>query len=107
MVFNADRERHFTDSWTNFSRISCVNLIKYEIRMNFLHEKLVMLRMACTVHVWGTIPEEGIFLLQQLRQVLFDIRVRNSNLAKSLSEKSNHAMYQDENPHRCLLCLQN
>ena len=42
-----------------------------------------------------------------LRQVLFDLRAGNSNLAKSLNEKSNHAMYQDENPHRCLLSLQN
>ena len=42
-----------------------------------------------------------------LRQVLFDIRAGNLNLAKSLSEKSNLAMYQDENQHRCLLCLQN
>ena len=42
-----------------------------------------------------------------LRQVLFDLRAGNSNLAKSLGEKSNHAMYQDENPHRCLLSLQN
>ena len=42
-----------------------------------------------------------------LRQVLFDIQVGNSNLAKSLSEKSNPALYQDENPHRCLLSLQN
>ena len=41
-----------------------------------------------------------------LRQVLFDIRAGNSNLAKSLSEKNNHAMYQDDNPHRCLLSLQ-
>ena len=40
-----------------------------------------------------------------LRQVLFDIRAGNSNLAKSLSEKSNHAMYQDENPHKCLISL--
>ena len=44
---------------------------------------------------------------QTLRQVLFDIRAGNSNLAKSLSENSNHGMYQDENPHRCLLSLQN
>ena len=42
-----------------------------------------------------------------LRQVLFDIREGNSNLVKSLGEKSNHAMYQDQNPHRCLLSLQN
>ena len=42
-----------------------------------------------------------------LRQDLFDLRAGNSNLAKSLTEKSNHAMYQDENPHRCLLSLQN
>ena len=42
-----------------------------------------------------------------LRHVLFDIRAGNSNLAKSLGEKSNHAMYQDEKPHRCLLSLQN
>ena len=42
-----------------------------------------------------------------LRQVLFDLRAGNSNLAKSLDEKSNHTMYQDENPHRCLLSLQN
>ena len=46
-------------------------------------------------------------ILKQLRQVLFDLRAGNSNVAKSLSEKSNHAMYQDENPHRCLLSLQN
>ena len=40
-----------TNSWTNFSRISCTNLsMKFvPIRVNFLHEKLVMLRMACTV----------------------------------------------------------
>ena len=31
-----------------------------------------------------------------VRQVLLGIRAENSNLAKSLSEKSNHAMYQDE-----------
>ena len=42
-----------------------------------------------------------------LKQVLFDIRAGNSNLAKSLSEKGNHAMYQDKNPHRCLLSFQN
>ena len=42
-----------------------------------------------------------------LRQILFDIRAGNSSLAKSLSEKSNPAMYQDENPHRYLLSLQN
>ena len=36
-----------------------------------------------------------------LRRVLFDIRAGNSNLANSLSEKANHAMYQDENPHTC------
>ena len=44
---------------------------------------------------------------KQLRQVLFDIRAGNSNLVKRLSEKSNHAMYQDENSHRGLLSLQN
>ena len=38
-----------------------------------------------------------------LRQVLFDIRAGNSNLEKSLGKKRNHAMYQDENPHRGLL----
>ena len=42
-----------------------------------------------------------------LRQVLSDVRAGNSDLAKSLSEKSNHAMYQDENPHRGLLSLEN
>ena len=42
-----------------------------------------------------------------LRQVLFDVRAGNSDLAKSLSEKSNHAMYQDENPDRGLLSLEN
>ena len=42
-----------------------------------------------------------------LRQILFDIRAGNSNLAKSLSEKSNHAMYQDENPHRFFAILAN
>ena len=47
------------------------------------------------------------FTHKTLRQVLFDIRAGNSNLAKSLSEKINHAMYQDENPHRGLLSLQN
>ena len=41
-----------------------------------------------------------------LRQVLSDLLAGNSTLAKSLSEKSNHAMYQDENQHRCLLSLQ-
>ena len=46
-------------------------------------------------------------IVNTLRQVLFDIRAGNSNLAKSLSEKINHAMYQDENPHRGLLSLQN
>ena len=45
--------------------------------------------------------------LDILRQVLLDIRAGNSNLAKSLSEKSSHAMYQDKNPHRYLLSLQN
>ena len=34
-----------------------------------------------------------------LRQVLFDLQAGNSNLAKSLSKRSNHAMYQDENLH--------
>ena len=28
-----------------------VHEFEYEIRMDFLHEKLVMLLMACTVHV--------------------------------------------------------
>ena len=42
-----------------------------------------------------------------LRYVLFDIRVGNSNLAKSLGEKKNYAMYQDENRQGCLLFLQN
>ena len=37
-----------------------------QIRMNFLHEKLVMLRMACTV----------------LKSNLIAIQVRNQNLAK-------------------------
>ena len=55
-----------------------------------------MFPSACTAH-----PHKA------LKQVLFDIRSGNSNLAKSLSEKSNHAMYQDENPHRGLLFLQN
>ena len=44
---------------------------------------------------------------QALTQVLFDVRAGNSNLTKSLSENSNHAMYQEENPHRGLLFLQN
>ena len=44
---------------------------------------------------------------QKLRQVLFDVRAGNSDLAKSLSEKINLAMYQDENPHRGLPSLQN
>ena len=30
---------------------------------------------------------------KDLRQVLFELRAGNPNLAKSLSEKSNHAMY--------------
>ena len=42
-----------------------------------------------------------------LRQVLFDVRAGNSDSAKSLSKKRNDAMYQDENPHRDLLSLQN
>ena len=58
---------------------------------------------------WST-PELLCFSLMigdfyDLRQVLFDIRAGNSNLAKSLSKKSNHAMYQDENLHTCLLSL--
>ena len=45
--------------------------------------------------------------LNKLTQVLFDGRAGNSDLAKSLSEKSNQAMYQNENPQRGLLFLQN
>ena len=48
-----------------------------------------------------------ILLIRKLRQVSFDIGAGNSNLAKSLSEKGNRAMYQDENPHSYLLSLQN
>ena len=44
--------------------------------------------------------------LRRLRQVLFDVRAENSNLAKCPVEKSNHAMYQDENLHRGLLSSQ-
>ena len=44
---------------------------------------------------------------ETLKQVLLDIQAGNSNLAKSLSEESNHAMYQDESPHRGLLSLPN
>ena len=51
--------------------------------------------------------ERKVIIYRRLRHVLFDVRVGNSNLAKSLGEKSNHAMYQDEKPHRCLLSLQN
>ena len=43
--------------------------------------------------------------LQRLRQVLFDVRVENSNLAKSLSEESNYAMYQEETPTQRLAIL--
>ena len=40
-----------------------------------------------------------------LRQFLFDVQLGNSNLAKGLDEKSNHVMYQNENPHRaCYPC---
>ena len=35
----------------------------------------------------------------KLTQVLFDVRARNSNLAKSPSEESNHALYHDQSPH--------
>ena len=53
-------------------------------------------------------PGKPNFLIgNKLRQDLFDLRAGNSDLVKSLTEKSNHAMYQDENPHRCLLSLQN
>ena len=38
----------------------------------------------------------GHAVLELLTQVLFDLRAGNLNLAKSLSDKSNHAMYQDE-----------
>ena len=41
----------------------------------------------------------------KLRQVLFDVREGNSNLAKSPSEKSNHAMYQEEDLQTGLLSL--
>ena len=44
---------------------------------------------------------------RKLRQILFDIRAENSNLAKNLIEKINHAMYQDKIPHRGFLSLQN
>ena len=44
---------------------------------------------------------------QSLGQVLLDVRAGNSDLAKSLSEKSNHAIYQEEKPQRDLLSLQN
>ena len=63
------------------------------------------------VMLWMLIRVEKIITLNsdacsELRQVSFDLRAGNSNLAKSLGERSNHAMYQDENPHRCLLSLQ-
>ena len=35
-----------------------------------------------------------------LRQILFASGVGYSILAKSLNEKNNHSMYQEENPHR-------
>ena len=35
------------------------------------------------------------------------LQQENSDLAKSLSDKSNNAIYQDENPYRGLLPLQN
>ena len=44
---------------------------------------------------------------QALTSVLFDVRVGNSNLTERLSENSYHAMYQEENPHRGFLFLQN
>ena len=43
----------------------------------------------------------------KLRQVLCDVRAGNSDLARSFSEKSNHAMYQDENSYRGLPSSQN
>ena len=46
-------------------------------------------------------------IVEAFRQVLLDVRAGNSNFAKSFSEKSNHTMYQDENPLRGLLSLQN
>ena len=46
-------------------------------------------------------------VLIELRQVLFDVRACNSNLAKSPSEKINHAMHQCENPHKGLLPFPN
>ena len=36
-----------------------------------------------------------LFVDMILRQVLFDVRAGNSDLAKSLNEKSNHTIYQD------------
>ena len=47
------------------------------------------------------------FVIIKFRQVLFDVQAGNSNLAKSLSENSDHAMYEDENLNRVLLSLQN
>ena len=44
---------------------------------------------------------------QSVKMSLFDLRVGNSNLAKSLGKKSNHAMCQAENSHRGLLSSQN
>ena len=45
--------------------------------------------------------------LKHINIHLFDVKVENSNLTNSLNENSNHAMYQEENPHRGLLFLQN
>ena len=49
----------------------------------------------------------GSVVIKQIKTRFFYIRAENSNLAKSLGEKSNPAMYQDENLHRYSLSLQN
>ena len=52
-IFSLEMYSSGMNSWTNLSQISCTNLsmkfVRIQIHMNFLHEKLVMLRMACTV----------------------------------------------------------
>ena len=52
----------------------------------------------------GSLPTS---IIKDVKMRLFDARAGNSHLAKSLSEKSNNVMHEDENPHGGLQSLQN
>ena len=83
--------------------------INYRLfRINLLTPLVIVINMIAISACFTPIVKiSDIIKTSFIKTSLFDIRAGNSNLAKSLSEKINHAMYQDENPHRGLLSLQN